>query len=56
MRVCNALLSYGMPSAISRLATINKLNDMGDENTTNESKFPDFTICSRIIYLTKLSN
>lgn len=54
--MCNALLSYGMPSAVSRLATISKLAEMGDGNSGEEVKFPDFIICSRIIYLCKLSN
>jgi hypothetical protein len=47
-----------MPSANSRISVIAKSssNDMNTEGPAKEIAYPDFIICSRILYLCRTTN
>lgn len=68
--VTTSLFSYGMPSANSKLSgsslyskiILGDMDDMsgGESGATQEQsydqKYPDFVICSRVIYLSRITN
>ena len=55
----NCLLGYGMPSANSRLTIQRQMADMGSDGDMaqqQQQQYIDFIICSRIIYLCRVTN
>eukprot|EP00347_Sterkiella_histriomuscorum_P000570 403375338 len=58
VKVTNSLFSYGMPSANTRVSVLAKKqeSEMNSDSPVKEIQYPDFVICSRILFLCKTTN